>query len=69
MAHWRRVYRPTSHFDYIALWAIGASMLVGGARVCLDARVRVAALYGDLRSARLLRSVPPATLFGSPAPA
>jgi hypothetical protein len=59
MAHWRRLYRPPSHFDYIALWAIGASMLVG--RSCLSRCTP----QGDLRGARPLRFVgPTATLFG-----
>jgi hypothetical protein len=29
MPHWRKAYQPTSQFDSIAVWAIGASMFVG----------------------------------------
>jgi hypothetical protein len=29
MAHWRKSYPPTSQFNSIASWAIGASMLAG----------------------------------------
>src|SRR6202171_5516320 len=29
MPHWRKSYQPTSQFNSIALWATGASMLVG----------------------------------------
>jgi hypothetical protein len=29
MPHWRKSYQPTSQFDSIAVWAIGATMLAG----------------------------------------
>jgi hypothetical protein len=41
MAHWPKSYPPTSPFNSFAGWAIGASVLLGGARVHRSARVRV----------------------------